>query len=249
MSIYSIIQARGGSKGIPEKNIKLLGGYPLIAYSIAASKLSKQIQRTIVSTDSPEIAKAAKHYGAEVPFLRPAEFATDTAGDLEVFSHAIKWLEEAEGGLPDFLVQLRPTTPFRDPLVIEEAIKRIQANHEVTSLRSAHQTGQPPQKMFQIGADGFWAGFFPDDSRPEYFNLVRQVFPDAYCPNGYVDIVRPHFVRNNPGRFSGPKILAFITPFVPDIDRAEDFEHAEYILQKQPSKISEYLSARFKKEI
>ena len=248
MIVFSLIPARGGSKRVPKKNIKPLGGYPLIAYSIAASKLSKQIKRTIVSTDSLEIAEIAKRYGAEVPFLRPAKFAQDNSGDIDVFTHAIRWLEENQDSVPDLLVQLRPTTPIREPSVIDEAIDKIKANPKATSLRSAHQVDQPPQKMFQVGADGFWTGFFPDDLRPEYYNLPRQTFPVAYCPNGYVDVLRPDFIIKNPGQFSGADLFAFITPFIVDIDQVEDFEYAEYILQKQNSSIYTYLSNNFPKE-
>src|SRR3989344_1015584 len=99
MSVYSIIQARGGSKGVPSKNIRPLGGFPLIAYSIAASKLSKTISHTIVSTDSEEIAEVSRKYGAEVPFLRPSKYAQDKSTDLDVFAHAISWLEKKEGVL------------------------------------------------------------------------------------------------------------------------------------------------------
>ncbi len=245
LKIYSLIQARGGSRGVPKKNVKLLGGHPLIAFSIAASRLCKGIQRTIVSTDSPEIAEIAKNYGAETPFLRPAEFAGDFSTDLDVFAHAIKWLEENEGNLPDLLVQLRPTTPLRDPALIDEALKEIQANPEATSLRSTHKIAQPPQKMFQVDSAGFWTGFFPNDPRPEYFNLPRQTFPNAYYPNGYVDIVRPDFIRNNPGQFSGPRILAFVTPATIDMDMPEDFEYAEYVLYKQRNPLFDYLLKNF----
>ena len=221
----------------------------MIAYSIAASRLCKSVQRTIVSTDSKEIARVAKKYGAEVPFMRPAKFAQDHSTDLDVFSHAIKWLEKEGGSLPDLLVQLRPTTPLRDPVFIGEAIKKIKNNSQANSLRSAHQVGQPPQKMFQISTAGFWNGFFPNDLRPEYYNLPRQAFPEAYCPNGYVDIIRPNFVKdNNYSQLFGPKIFAFITPHISDIDHTEDIEHAEYILQKNPNPLFDYLSKNFPQE-
>lgn len=232
---------------MPKKNIKLLGGYPLIAYSIAASKLSKRIDRTIVSTDSKGIAEAAKKYGAEVPFLRPAKFATDKATDLDVFKHAIKWLEKNEGRLPDYLVQLRPTAPFRDPRLIDAAIAKILKNRKVTSLRSAHKLAEPPQKMFKIDAADFWTGFFPSDPRPEYYNLPRQIFPDAYHPNGYVDIVRPDFIKET-GLLLGPKVLTFITPFVVETDQPEDFDFLEYYFQKYDSPIYDYLVKNFPKE-
>lgn len=248
MKIYSLIQARGGSKGVPKKNIKFLGGYPLIAYSIAASKLSKRIQRTIVSTNSEEIAELARRYGAETPFLRPDEFAQDGSTDLDVFAHAIKWLEENEGNLPDLLVQLRPTTPLRDPSLMDAAIEKIKNEPNVHSLRSAHKLAEPPQKMLQIDTVGFWTGFFPDHPHPEYYNLPRQTFPDAYHPNGYVDIVRSDFIVKNPGLFYGPKVLSFVTPFTIEIDRPEDFDQLEYHLGKYGSPLYDYLINNFPKE-
>src|SRR3989338_8594063 len=101
--IYSIIPARAGSKGVPGKNVKLLGGYPLIAYSIIASRFFSKIDRTIVSTDSIETAKIALRYGAEVPFLRPKEFAKDTSGDLDYVLHAINWFRDNETQVPEYL--------------------------------------------------------------------------------------------------------------------------------------------------
>ena len=247
MKIYSIIQARGGSKGVPKKNIKLLAGYPLIAYSIIASKLAKNVQRTIVSTDSKEIAEVSRKYGAEVPFLRPSQYAQDKSTDLEVFEHAIGWFEKNDGFLPDLLIQLRPTTPLRDPALMDEAVQQLEKNKKATSLRSAHKLAEPPHKMFQIGKDGFWTGFFPDDKRPEYWNLPRQTFPDAYHPNGYVDIVRPKFIKEN-GILCGSKILSFITPTVTEIDRVEDFDYLEYEIKKHGNKLYNYLVKNFKKE-
>jgi CMP-N-acetylneuraminic acid synthetase len=109
----ALIPARGGSKGIPRKNIKSFAGYPLIAWSIAAAKQSSLVTRVIVSTDDEEIAAVAREWGAETPFLRPDELAQDKTTDLPVFEHALKWLEDVEGYRPDIVVQLRPTSPFR----------------------------------------------------------------------------------------------------------------------------------------
>src|SRR5512135_1117225 len=106
--ILALIPARGGSKGIPRKNIRNFAGYPLIAWSIAAAKQSKLVTRVIVSTDDEEIASVARELGAEVPFLRPAELAQDKSLDLPVFEHALQWLKENEGYQPDVVVQLRP---------------------------------------------------------------------------------------------------------------------------------------------
>ncbi|MCR4275188.1 MAG: acylneuraminate cytidylyltransferase family protein [Candidatus Wolfebacteria bacterium] len=246
MKIYSIIPARGGSKGVPKKNVRLLGGFPLIAYSIAASKLSKNIQRTIVSTDSEEIAEIAKKYGAEVPFMRPSEFAQDKSTDFDVLSHAVDWFEKNEGAVPDLLVYLRPTTPFRDLKLIDSAIDIFIADDQATSLRSAHELAEPPQKMFQIGEDGYFKGFFPNDPRSDYHDLPRQMFPKAYHPNGYVDIVRSGFIKEGKMVF-GPRILSFITPIIVEIDRPEDFEYLEYDIKKS-NNLYDYLKANFSKE-
>ena len=245
--IYSIIPARGGSKGVPRKNIKLLGGYPLIAYAICASKLTKAIKRTIVSTDSEEFADIARRYGAEVPFLRPEEISQDTSTDLEVTLHMIGWFRDNEEGIPEYIVHLRPTTPFRDPIEISRAINSIMNSLNSTSLRSVHELAEPPQKEMQLDKTGFLTGFFPDDPRPEYYNLPRQFFPKAYHPNGYVDIVRPDFVCKNNAYF-GPRALGFITAMAIEVDRPEDFDYLEYRLEKYGNPIYEYLKNNFPKE-
>jgi CMP-N-acetylneuraminic acid synthetase len=244
-NIVGIIPARGGSKGVPKKNIKLLGGYPLIAYSIIASRLSSKIGRTIVSTDSQEIADIAISYGAEVPFLRPAQIAQDSSTDLELFQHVISWFKNKEKGkIPDLLVHLRPTTPLRIPPEIDRAIGYIQQRQDATSLRSAHELPEPPQKMFHIDGKGLFKGFFPDESRAEYYNLPRQAFPVAYHPNGYVDIIRPDFVEKA-NSLHGSDILAFVTPFVVEVDNLESYEYLEYQINKSGSTVYEYLKEHF----
>ena len=240
---FAIIPARGGSKGVPGKNIMLLGGYPLIAFSIVAAKLCSDIERVIVSTDSPEIADIAKSYGAEVPFLRPPELAQDTSPDVDFIRHALDGLQSHEGSQPDFLVQLRPTTPLRDPALINSAIRTIKSNAEATSLRSAHELPEPVQKMMGI-RDGFLVGLSPDDPRPEYYNLPRQAFPASYHPNGYVDIIRTDFVRRS-NSLHGHRILAFITPAAVEVDRPEDFEYLEYLIEKGSHPLHKYLKANF----
>ncbi|MCB4790651.1 MAG: acylneuraminate cytidylyltransferase family protein [Elusimicrobia bacterium] len=245
--IIALIPARGGSKGVPGKNIRNLGGYPLISYSICAASLTKSIDRTIVSTDSKEIADIALRYGAEVPFLRPSEISGDNSTDLELFNHAINWLKENEGMIPEFIIHLRPTTPLRDPSQTSLAIESIKKRQDATSLRSAHHFFQPPQKMFQVDEKGFFKGFFPNDPRPEYYNLPRQTFSKAFCPNGYVDIIRPEFVQKNHA-LHGSNILAFITPTVGEVDKPEDFEYLEYILNKFGNITYKYLKENFPNE-
>lgn len=245
MKIYSIIPARGGSKGIPKKNIVLIQGYPLIAYSIIASKLSSQIQRTIVSTDSPEIAEIARFYGAEVPFLRPAEFAQDSSVDAQVFAHAAEWIIEHEADVPDLMIQLRPTTPLRLPLEIDRAIHNLCSNSDASGLRSAHEIAEPPHKMFQLDSRGFFQGFFPDDPRPEYYNLPRQMLPKAYHPNGYVDIIKTELFLKTKSLYGG-EILGFVTPCTIELDTLDDFSRLTFMMQKQEHLIYRYLKDHFK---
>ena len=122
LEVLAVVPARGNSKSIPRKNIRSLGGVPLIAYSIAAGLQSRAVTRTIVSTDDEEIAAVARQYGAETPFMRPEEFSRDETLDFPVFKHALEWLAEHEDYHPDVLIQLRPTSPFRPPELLDQAV-------------------------------------------------------------------------------------------------------------------------------
>lgn len=246
MKVFTVIPARSGSKSVPLKNIKLLGGFPLLAYSITASKLTRGIERTIVSTDSEKIAAIAKKYGAEVPFLRPAELAQDSSTDFDVLYHAAQWLKKYEGSTPDILVYLRPTTPFRDPAVIAQAIQSLIGHPQATSLRTLNRLAEPPQKMVKLTSENLLEGFFPDDKRVEYYNLPRQNFPQAYGPNGIVDIIRCEVLKDQ--QVFGPNTLGMPTDHVTEVDLPEDFDYLEYQLQKNPGALFDYLSANFKKE-
>ncbi|HJY98747.1 MAG TPA: acylneuraminate cytidylyltransferase family protein [Patescibacteria group bacterium] len=222
-TIVAIIPARGGSKSIPHKNIADLGGFPLMAYSIAAAKLSKRISRVIVSTDDKSIAKIALKYGAEVPFLRPKKISKDTSTDKEFFLHAINWFKANEGHVPDLMVHLRPTTPLRSRNTIDKAILIISRNKKATSLRSVHANKFPtPFKMAVIRNKylKFFGGeYFNADK--EYYNFPRQKLPKTYIPNGVVDIVRPSVVLGT-GLLHGDKIASMITENVSDIDSVSD---------------------------
>ena len=122
-NVIAFIPARSGSKSVIDKNIHLLAGYPVIAYSIIAARMSGAIGRIFVSTDSEAYAEIARTYGAEAPFLRPAEFSTDSSPDRECILHACEWLRDNEGFTPEYWVHLRPTTPLRDPAIMDTAIK------------------------------------------------------------------------------------------------------------------------------
>ena len=147
-NVVAIIPARSGSKSLVDKNIKLLSGHPLIAYSIAIVKLSKKVDRVIVSTNSQRYADIAKQYGAEVPFMRPDKYSTDTATDKGFLAHAMSWIEENEGYLPEYWVHLRPTTPLRNVDIVDDAINEIMQSENATSLRSGHKAPESPLKWF-----------------------------------------------------------------------------------------------------
>src|SRR5512138_2171489 len=133
--VLAIVPARGGSKGIPRKNIRLFAGYPLIAYSIAAGKQATMVSRVVVSTDDEEIAAVARDYGAETPFLRPGDLAADDTTDLPVFLHALEWLEQHEDYRPDLIVQLRATSPIRPPQLVDRAIQKLASHKDADSVR------------------------------------------------------------------------------------------------------------------
>jgi CMP-N,N'-diacetyllegionaminic acid synthase len=243
MKSISIIPARSGSKGIPGKNIVKLLGHPLIAYSIAASLASQSISRTIVSTDSEEISKIARFYGAEVPFLRPVEFSTDKSTDREFLIHAVDWLAEHEDFHPEYIAHLRPTSPLREPRLIDDAIHLLQQNCSATSLRSAHVASKTPYKWFEMDTNGYLRGIRPNDLRHEYYNLPRQCFPTVYDPNGYVDVIRVSQLSGTDS-VHGDAIIGFITPYCHELDVPEDLHYMNYLAQLNGSPLLGFLNEK-----
>ena len=242
--IMAIVPARGGSKGVPLKNILPVAGYPLIAYSIAAAKLSSRIDRVVVSTDSQQIAETSRNYGAEVPFMRPASLADDLSPDRDFVIHALGWLEENEGVVPDYLVHLRPTTPIRDTVLVDDAIDIIVADPEATSLRSAYELPESPFKWVMRDEHGHLYPFDPDDPRPGYSNLPRQLFPTVYKPDGYVDVLRSSFVQTADD-IHGDRVIGYITPICVEVDSKEDFELIEFLLERKGSLLLDYLHKHY----
>ena len=186
--VVSLIPARGGSKGIPGKNISPLAGKPLLAHSIEYSLNCPQVDRTIVSTDDPEIAEIARSFGAEAPFLRPAEFAQDDTTDLPVFLHAIEWFKENENYVPDLWIQLRPTTPLRPPGLIELAIKMLADNPEADCVKTVQETPTTPYKMWKW-EEKFLQPFVQLDGKESY-NMPRQALPKVFNGDGVLDIIK-----------------------------------------------------------
>ena len=230
--IVALIPARSGSKGVPDKNIRPLCGVPLIAYSIAVALKSELIDRVIVSTDSEEYAKIAIKFGAEVPFIRPAQISGDKATDIEFFEHAIDWFENHEGYVPKYFAHLRPTTPVRDAKVVDEAIKTF-VDSEFTALRSCHKMSESSYKTFEIYDEKLkclCGGGFDIESS----NLDRQSFPATFDANGYIDVVRSDMIQLN-GLVHGDKVKAYVTDRAYEIDELNDIEFLEYIIKSNPT--------------
>lgn len=242
--IYAIIPARSGSKGVKNKNIRCINGYPLMAYSIAAARLCPQISRIIVSTDSEYYAEIARYYGAEVPFLRPEAFAADTSPDIEFVEHAIGWFYEHEGLVPGYLVHLRPTYPIRNVKVVSEAISQLTGDPEATSLRSAYPADFAPYKWFTKGADGYFQCLF-EGMTPDEANQARQGFPQVYIPDGYVDVLRVPFIIKK-DRLHGDKVKAFIVSSGTDVDTPREMKAVEGYMSGHEHELYLYLKGNYK---
>lgn len=232
--VLVIIPARGGSKGIPRKNIREFAGYPLIAYSIAAGRQSKLVSRVVVSTDDSEIADVAKTYGAEVPFMRPPSLAQDDTLDLPVFEHALQWLEENEGYTPDLVVQLRPTSPLRPVDLVDRAIRLMLDHPEADSLRGIVPAGQNPHKMWRIDAEGKMIPLLTVEGIEEPYNAPRQALPPVYWQTGHIDVIRPETILEEHS-MSGDVILPLVinSSFTVDIDTEKDWKRYEWLVREE----------------
>ncbi len=211
-----------------------MNGKPLIAYSILAALKSGNINRVIVSTDSEQYAKISRDFGAEVPFIRPERISGDRSTDAEFLLHAIEWLDSNEGYKPELLVLLRPTTPLREPEVIDRAIETF-IGSKYSALRSVHKMSQSSYKTFEI-EEGKLKLLCDKGFDIEKANIPRQEFPDTYDPNGYIDIIRANLVKTS-GLVHGDNVKAFVTKHAYEIDEIKDIELIEYMASKQDSKI------------
>ncbi|MCE7861331.1 MAG: acylneuraminate cytidylyltransferase [Chloroflexi bacterium CFX2] len=230
--ILAIIPARGGSKGIPRKNIRPFAGYPLIAWSIAAAKQSSLVTRIIVSTDDEEIASVAREWGAETPFLRPAELAQDKTTDLPVFEHALKWLEEIEGYHPDVVVQLRPTSPIRPRTMVDEAVNVLLNHEDADCVRGVVPAAQNPFKMWRFnGEEKPLSQLLEVPGISEPYNAPRQVLPPVYWQTGHIDAIRASTIVNKKSLTGDIVYPLVIDPkFTVDIDTLADWAKYEAVI-------------------
>jgi N-acylneuraminate cytidylyltransferase len=230
--ILALIPARGGSKGIPHKNIREFAGYPLIAWSIAAGLQSKSVSRVIVSTDDGDIASIAREYGAEVPFMRPSELAQDRTPDLPVFEHALKWLEDIEGYKPDYVVQLRPTSPIRPTDIIDSAVKILVQYRDADCVRGVVPAGQNPYKMWKFnGYDKPMNPLVAVEGISEPYNAPRQILPQAYWQTGHIDVIRTSTITRKNSLTGDVVYPMVIDPrYTVDIDTLLDWEKYEALV-------------------
>lgn len=221
-SILAIIPARGGSKGIPRKNIRMLAGKPLIAWTIEEAKKSKYIDRLILSSEDEEIIKVAKEWGCEVPFVRPAELAKDDTPGIEPVLHAISMLPGY-----DYVVLLQPTSPLRLVDDIDGCIETcLSAN--APSCVSVTEVNQHPYLMYKIDKTGYLAPF--RDQKNEIHR--RQDLPAVYILNGAAYVAASTWVQQSRS-FLRPDTKAYVMPKgrSQDIDDSIDLQIAELILK------------------
>ena len=206
--------------------------HPLIAYSILAAKESKLITRITVNTDSEEIAETAKKYGAEIPFMRPADLGGDLSRDYEVFIHALEWFAENENYRPDFVVQLRPTSPVRMNSLIDSCLRRL-TQSDADSIRVVTQSSYTPFKMWKVDDESQpMTPLLTLDGVNEPYNEPRQKLPAVYWQIGTLDVIRTSTITEKKS-MSGSKILPFIIDpkYAIDIDDVTSFYKAEEVIQ------------------
>ena len=224
MNVLAVIPARSGSKSVVNKNIRDFNGKPLLAHSIEHAKASKYIDRVILSTDSQEYALIGQRYGAEIPFIRPKEYATDEALDIDVFYHCLSFLDEKEGYRADIVVQLRPTYPIRDVQDIDKMIELLLANKEIDSVRSIAPATEIPYKMWKRNEEGMLTPILTEIK--EAYNMPRQDLPRIYYQNASIDVTRGDIILKEHS-MSGKRIYGYELNQNFDIDTEEDFIMAE----------------------
>jgi len=227
----AIVPARGGSKGLPGKNIRVLAGLPLLVHSLRCAAQAKLLSRVIVSTDSEEIAAVARAYGGDVPFLRDAVLAQDQTPLLPVLANALQKVEAAEGAVYDAIVLLDPTSPARLPREIDEAIEMLAVAAEADGVVACSRPDFNP----------FWVGCVRDGAylRPAFEGgsayVARQQVPAFFRVNGSLYVFRRDFLLAAPGHVLNGKMLLLETPEerAMSIDDGRQFDRAELLIRER----------------
>jgi CMP-N,N'-diacetyllegionaminic acid synthase len=224
--VLGLVVARGGSRGLPRKNVLPLGGRPLIAWTVEAAREAASLTRTIVSSEDGEILDRAREAGGETPFVRPAAFATDTASSLDVALHTLDWLAAHESQHPDVLVLLPATAPLRRARHIDEAVATLLGDTAIEAVVAVTEADYPPYWMLTI-AEGRLAWLFPEGGIVDR----RQDLPVAFRPNGAIYAIRTAALRGQ--RTFYPRVTApYVMPSEDsvNIDSALDLRLAELLL-------------------
>jgi CMP-N-acetylneuraminic acid synthetase len=226
MRTICFIFARGGSKGLPGKNIKLLAGKPLIAHSIVLARSCARVETVIVSTDDPAIAEIAREWGAEVPFLRPSDLATDTSPEWLAWNHAIDWFERERGAFDVFL-SLPPTSPFRDISDVDRCTDELARDPKADAVITVCKSARSPYfNMVAIGPQGYAEIVMP--ARGDVAR--RQDAPQVYDITTVAYALRPDYIRRADRLFAGAvRSVEVPAERALDIDTPHDFEVAQAI--------------------
>lgn len=229
-----VITARGGSKGIPRKNIKELCGKPLIAYTIEATRASKYLTRCVVSTDDAEIVQIAKEHGGDVPFIRPAEFAQDKSGSVEVVQHALNWFKDHEGQEFDYAMILQPTSPLRTAEDIDASIAKIVDTGADSVMSMVELTDFSLKKLKRLEGD-LIVPFMEDEGKT---SAARGELERVYKRNCAIYLTRAELIMK--GDLFGKVSRAYVMPRERSVDINEpiDFELAEFLMKKKLTHIS-----------
>ncbi|MBL7070831.1 MAG: acylneuraminate cytidylyltransferase family protein [Candidatus Omnitrophica bacterium] len=260
MKVLCVIPARGGSKTVPKKNLVEIGGKSLLYYAAECVKNSKVIERTVLSTDSGEIAAQARSLGLEVPFMRSAELATDETTDWPVFNHCMEWLKDNDRYVPDIVVHLRVTSPFAFKMhggptgdfsrnwicvkreeIIDGVVNMLAERPELDSVRTVELVRSTPYKMWRM--EGGVIKPVIRTSEKEIYNQPRQKIPPAYLQNGYVDAARYSTIMRKKS-MNGETIGGYVLDcdYFVDIDGYADIELGDLIYRQlmEEESVDEY---------
>jgi CMP-N-acetylneuraminic acid synthetase len=218
MEILGIITARGGSKGIPKKNLRKISGVPLIEYTIKAARKSTKIKKLIVSTDNQEIIKHSQKLGVEVPFKRPAKYSKDNSLSIDVISHALQFLKKRENYQPDIVVLLQPTSPLRDPLNIDKSVNLLKKSKS-SSVVGVFPMKQYPQKAFLLDKNNFLIPYAKNQNKYSQ----RQNIPSFFYPSGSLYTFWTKTLLTS-GNIYGKKIKPLMVSKEESIDVDEPFD-------------------------
>jgi CMP-N,N'-diacetyllegionaminic acid synthase len=228
-SAVAFVPARSGSERVPHKNVRPLAGHPLLAYAIETARQSGCFERVVVSTDSEEIAAVARWYGADVPFLRPAELATSTSPDIEWLAYTLEHLD----GTYELFALIRATNPFRGPDTVRRGFEQLLATPEADSLRAVELVKQHPGKMWLLSFDGRTMTPLLDQSELDvaWHAGQYQALPEVYVQNSALEIAWTRIVSDS-GTREGKVLAPFLTHGIEgfNVDDEEDWERAERLV-------------------